>query len=229
MAARKRGGAKGRSTRARRAAPRSRKKSASRSKSRTGRAAARKRPAGRRRTSTARAKPARKRATRGKARKPATRRAGAKAKRGASKARAAGAKPRRAPKARPAKAKAKPEATRPAPVVRAPRAPAAPKPPRPEKPPAPKPVLLEGYQEIGYVTHYFDRPHAAVVKITVGGLSVGDTIRIKGHTTDFTERVESMQVDHQPVERAGVGDEVGLAVRDRVREHDAVYRVQDTV
>jgi putative protease len=70
------------------------------------------------------------------------------------------------------------------------------------------------------VTHYFDRPHAAVVKITSGELTVGDTIRIKGHTTDFTERVESIQVDHRPVERARRG-EVGLAAG-RVREHDIV-------
>jgi putative protease len=83
----------------------------------------------------------------------------------------------------------------------------------------------ETITEIGRVTHYFDRPHAAVVKITSGELTVGDTIRIKGHTTDFSERVESLQVDHRPVERARTGDEVGLAVRERAREHDIVYRV----
>jgi putative protease len=83
----------------------------------------------------------------------------------------------------------------------------------------------ETITEIGRVTHYFDRPHAAVVKITSGELAVGDTIRIKGHTTDFSERVESLQVDHRPVELARTGDEVGLAVRERAREHDIVYRV----
>lgn len=80
-------------------------------------------------------------------------------------------------------------------------------------------------EEIGIVTHYFPHVEAAVVKLTKGALSLGDTIVIKGHTTDFKEKVDSIQLDHVPVETASVGQEVGLKVKSRVREHDSVYRL----
>ena len=80
-------------------------------------------------------------------------------------------------------------------------------------------------EEIGIVTHYFPHVEAAVVKLTKGPLSVGDTIVIKGHTTDFKEKVGSLQLDHAPVDSASVGQEIGLKVKTRVREHDAVYKL----
>src|SRR3990167_6537064 len=82
-------------------------------------------------------------------------------------------------------------------------------------------------EEIGIVTHYFPHVEAAVVKLTKGPLSVGDTIVIKGHTTDFKEKVGSLQLDHAPVDSASVGQEIGLKVKTRVREHDAVYKLVD--
>ena len=80
-------------------------------------------------------------------------------------------------------------------------------------------------QEIGRVTHYFGKIGVAALKITEGELEVGDTIRIKGHTSDFTQTVQSMQVEHESVEIARKGDEVGLKTAEYVREHDAVYKV----
>jgi len=80
-------------------------------------------------------------------------------------------------------------------------------------------------QKIGIVTHYFGKIGVAALKITEGELEVGDTIRIRGHTSDFTQTVQSMQVEHESVEIARKGDEVGLKTAEYVREHDAVYKV----
>lgn len=80
-------------------------------------------------------------------------------------------------------------------------------------------------EEIGRITHYFSRIGVGVLEITAGELKVGDTIHIKGHTTDFYQKVESMQVEHQPVNVAKKGDSVGLKVIEHVREHDKVFRV----
>ncbi|HWP38141.1 MAG TPA: EF-Tu/IF-2/RF-3 family GTPase [Gemmatimonadales bacterium] len=80
-------------------------------------------------------------------------------------------------------------------------------------------------QQIGTVTHYFGGPGVAVVKIEAGELAVGDKVRFVGHTTDFTETVTSMEVEHQKVDRAKTGDEVAVKVLGRVRIHDKVMRV----
>ena len=78
---------------------------------------------------------------------------------------------------------------------------------------------------IGEVTHYFPHVEAAVFKLTTQ-LQVGDTIHIAGHTTDFVQTVESMQIAHADVESAGPGDDAALLVSDKVREGDKVYRVE---
>jgi putative protease len=82
-----------------------------------------------------------------------------------------------------------------------------------------------GEQRVGTVTHYFGKPQVAIVEITAGELRVGDDIRIAGHSSDFTQRVASMELEHEPVESAAVGQSVGIKVSERAREHDAVYRV----
>jgi putative protease len=78
---------------------------------------------------------------------------------------------------------------------------------------------------IGTVIHYFKGPSVAVVRIAAAGLSVGDRIRFHGHTTDFTEQVASMEVNHLKVERANPGDEVAIQVTDRTRPNDQVFKV----
>lgn len=82
-------------------------------------------------------------------------------------------------------------------------------------------------QQIGRVTHYFGRIEVAAIELTDGTLSVGDTIRIRGHTSDFTQRVDSMQMDGEPVQQVSVGQSVGIRVLEHAREHDAVYKVAD--
>jgi putative protease len=76
---------------------------------------------------------------------------------------------------------------------------------------------------LGSVTHYFPKVRAAVVKVK-RPLAVGDDIRIKGHTTDFTQAVTSLQIDRVPIEKAKKGQEIGLLVDSRVRQHDIVYK-----
>jgi translation initiation factor IF-2 len=80
-------------------------------------------------------------------------------------------------------------------------------------------------QKIGRVTHYWSKLGVAGIEITAGEIRVGDTIHFKGHTTDFTQRVDSMQVEHDAVAIARAGDSVGLKVTDHVRDHDDVYKV----
>ena len=79
-------------------------------------------------------------------------------------------------------------------------------------------------KEIGKVTHYFTKIGVAVVKLS-GELKVGDTIHIKGHTSDFTQTVDSMQIEHKQLEKAGKGKSIGLKVTDHVREGDVVCKV----
>jgi hypothetical protein len=76
---------------------------------------------------------------------------------------------------------------------------------------------------IGTVTHYFSHLSVAAVSLTEP-LAIGDRIHIRGHTSDVAQTVDSMEVDHQPVERAGPGDDLAVRVADHVREHDLVFR-----
>lgn len=81
--------------------------------------------------------------------------------------------------------------------------------------------------KVGEVVKFFAKPGVAAIVITDDGLKTGDTVHFKGHTTDFTQTVDSMQIDNQPVEQAGVGDDVGIKVADRVRPGDVAYRVSE--
>ena len=80
-------------------------------------------------------------------------------------------------------------------------------------------------QLIGAVTHYYGQVSVAGVQITDGPLGVGDTVHFLGHTTDFTQTVGSMQIEHATVESAQAGDDIGMEVSERVRQRDKVYRV----
>ena len=82
-------------------------------------------------------------------------------------------------------------------------------------------------KEIGKVAHYFGNISVAAIEITEKTLSVGDTIHIKGQTSDFTQTVNSMQLDGTPVQQASVGQTVGVKVTEHAREHDTVYQVAD--
>jgi len=76
---------------------------------------------------------------------------------------------------------------------------------------------------IGVVDRYFAKIGVAAIRITEGELKVGDRIRIKGHSTDLEEEIESMQVEHENVQKVTAGTDVGIKVKERVREHDVIY------
>jgi len=81
----------------------------------------------------------------------------------------------------------------------------------------------EELQEVGRVSHYFPKINVAIVEVTAP-IAVGDTIRIKGPTTDFEQTVKSMEIEHKKIVRAKPGDSIGLKVEERVREKDIVYK-----
>lgn len=133
------------------------------------------------------------------------------------------AKRKKAPAKRPAVRRkvAKPArkpARKKAPVRRA--APKAAKPLPPSQPAKPAPG-----ERIGVVTHYYGNLSVAIVKVESGTLRVGDTIHFLGHTSDFSQRVESLQVEHASVNEVGPGAECGVKVAQHAREHDVVYKL----
>ena len=80
--------------------------------------------------------------------------------------------------------------------------------------------------QIGQISHYYDHISVAAIVLT-GPLRVGDTIHILGDSTDFKQEVSSMQIEHQPVEEAKPGDDVGIKVVRKVHPHDKVYKLTD--
>jgi putative protease len=104
----------------------------------------------------------------------------------------------------------------------------APKSVKPRTPPQPSPApVAPPGDRVGVVTHYFGHLSVAVVKLDPGtNLHVGDKIHIKGHTSDFSQRVESLQIGHAAVDQVGPDDDFGLKVVDHAREQDVVYKVK---
>lgn len=115
-------------------------------------------------------------------------------------------------------------AARPAP---APKAPPVSPPRHPARPAAPAvvPVPLAEEERVGIVTHYYAHISVAVVQMEAGSLRLGDTIHVRGHTSDFRQGVQSMQIEHELVAEVRAGQEFGLKVTEHAREHDVVYKV----
>jgi len=82
---------------------------------------------------------------------------------------------------------------------------------------------MENEKEIGLVTHFFSKIDVAIIKLK-DELKVGDKILFRGGTTNFDQIVESMQIEHEGVEKAKAGQSIGLKVKDKVRENDVVYK-----
>ncbi len=77
---------------------------------------------------------------------------------------------------------------------------------------------------IGVVGHYYSK--LGVVAITLEGqLAVGDTIHIKGHSTDFKQKIESIQIENKNVARAKEGDDIGIKVKEHAKKYDVTYKV----
>lgn len=75
---------------------------------------------------------------------------------------------------------------------------------------------------LGKVDHYFDHIQVAAIKV-LAPFKVGELVHFKGHTTDFIQKIDSMQIEHQSVPAAQKGDDIGIKVKERVREHDVLY------
>ena len=78
-------------------------------------------------------------------------------------------------------------------------------------------------RSVGVVMQYFAKAEVAAIQITDGEIKVGDTLRIKGATTEFSQKTDSMQIDRASVSSAKAGQSVGIKVKERVREHDRVF------
>jgi putative protease len=77
-------------------------------------------------------------------------------------------------------------------------------------------------KKLGEITHYFDHISVGIIKAS-GPIKVGDKVHIKGHTTDFEQEIKEMQLDHKAIEEAKKGQEVGIKVKEHVREGDELY------
>lgn len=86
-------------------------------------------------------------------------------------------------------------------------------------------MMPDTEERVGIVTHYFTHLSVAIIQLDSGMLREGDIVHIKGHTSDFKQRVESMEVEHVHVGEVQVGQSFGLRVKEHAREHDVVYKV----
>jgi putative protease len=82
-------------------------------------------------------------------------------------------------------------------------------------------------KKVGDVIKFFGKIGVAAIRLTEGGLKIGDQIHIVGHTTDLVQSLDSMQVENKEVQEAGSGADIGIRVKDKVREHDVVYKVSE--
>ena len=82
----------------------------------------------------------------------------------------------------------------------------------------------ERLEQIGAIRHFYGKLGVAVIDLTAK-IVVGDTVRVKGATSDFTQKVDSMQIEHANVQNAGPGQSIGLKVKEKVREGDLVYKI----
>ena len=80
-------------------------------------------------------------------------------------------------------------------------------------------------ERIGVVTHYYNHLSVATLRLESGTLRVGDVIHVRGHTTDFRQKVESLEVNHAPATEVGPNDDFGLKVVEHTREHDVVFKM----
>lgn len=78
--------------------------------------------------------------------------------------------------------------------------------------------------QVGKVTHFYDKINVAVVELN-GNLKIGDTIKIVGHGNEFTQTVNSMQIEHEKLEEAHKDQEIGLQTDKPAKEGDVVFKV----
>lgn len=83
------------------------------------------------------------------------------------------------------------------------------------------------YTQVGKIVHYFDKIQVGVLQVTDGEVKVGDTIRVGDEATGFEQKVESLQIEHKPVDGIKTGEEAGLKLDQPSREGTLVYKVSE--
>ena len=86
-------------------------------------------------------------------------------------------------------------------------------------------TLVESMVKVGEITHYFPHVKAAALLVLKDSIKIGDEIYIKGHTSDFKEKIMSIQLDRAPIQEGKRGQEIGLLVKKRVRIGDSIYKL----
>jgi len=79
-------------------------------------------------------------------------------------------------------------------------------------------------KQVGKVISFFNKINVAAV-ILEDKLKIGDKVHIKGNTTDFEQKINSMQINKKDIKEGKKGQDVGIKVEDRVRPGDVVYKV----
>ncbi len=82
-------------------------------------------------------------------------------------------------------------------------------------------------EKVGSVMAFYAKVSVAAIELTDGSLKIGDKIKVKGATTDFTQTIESMQVEHDAVQEAQKGSSVGIKVKDKVRPNDQILKITE--
>lgn len=83
--------------------------------------------------------------------------------------------------------------------------------------------MLTMEEVVGKIIHYYDKIGVGVIRLE-GTLKVGDSVHIKGKTSDFEQAVESMQLDHKDAASAKKGEEVAVKLNEKAKEGDAVFK-----
>jgi len=81
-------------------------------------------------------------------------------------------------------------------------------------------------KEIGFISHYYNHLEVGIIELS-DSLKIGDTIHIKGAHDDFTQSVDSIQIEHDSVEEAKAGESVGVKVTQKIHENDKVYKIAE--
>ncbi len=82
-------------------------------------------------------------------------------------------------------------------------------------------------ERIGRVKHYFSKVGVAVIELEKGTLKVGDSVHISGYTSDFIQKIDSIEIEGERVPEVKPGDSFGVKVDEKVRENDDVYKVEE--
>ena len=80
-------------------------------------------------------------------------------------------------------------------------------------------------ERVGSVIKFFDKTSIAAVKLDFGDLSMGDAIHVKGNNTDFSQKIDDLEFDHHPVQKAIRGQFIGIKLSQPAKPFDLVYKV----